>query len=29
MHAAVPSAELRRLGLVSLLEEHQRLLRTV
>lgn len=27
MHAAVPSAELRRLGLVSLLEEHQRLMR--
>jgi len=27
MHAAVPSAELRRLGLVSLLEEHQRLKR--
>jgi hypothetical protein len=28
MHAAVPSAELRRLGLVSLLEEHQRLQRS-
>jgi RNA-directed DNA polymerase len=28
MHAAVPSAELRQLGLVSLLEEHQRLQRS-
>jgi hypothetical protein len=27
MHAAVPSAGLRRLGLVSLLDEHQRLTR--
>jgi RNA-directed DNA polymerase len=27
MHAAVPSAGLRRLGLLSLLDEHQRLTR--
>jgi RNA-directed DNA polymerase len=27
MHAAVPTAALRRLGLLSLLEEHQRLTR--